>query len=100
MCRKFQDTGYCPYGSKCNFAHGSHQMRKLDAPSYKVQKTPSVSDKFKQQPCLVFHNGGVCHLGSKCSYIHYHTKYRSNTCMDYYNSGACRKGSSCPLKHG
>lgn len=24
LCRKYLEYGYCPYGTKCKFAHGSH----------------------------------------------------------------------------
>ena len=26
LCKKFSDTGTCPYGSKCRFAHGKGEL--------------------------------------------------------------------------
>ena len=27
LCRKFMENGSCPYGKKCQFAHGYHELR-------------------------------------------------------------------------
>ena len=26
LCKKFQNTGHCPYGFKCRFAHGKDEL--------------------------------------------------------------------------
>ena len=26
LCKKFQNTGHCPYGFKCRFAHGNEEL--------------------------------------------------------------------------
>lgn len=38
LCKKFIDYGFCPYMSKCKFAHGSHELRK-DNCKNKLYKT-------------------------------------------------------------
>lgn len=27
LCKKFTETGHCPYGNKCQFAHGVAELR-------------------------------------------------------------------------
>ncbi len=28
LCTKFVNTGSCPYGDRCNFAHGQHELKR------------------------------------------------------------------------
>jgi len=29
MCKHFEQTGYCPVGQKCHFAHGKAELRHI-----------------------------------------------------------------------
>uniref|UniRef100_A0A672Z4L2 mRNA decay activator protein ZFP36 n=1 Tax=Sphaeramia orbicularis TaxID=375764 RepID=A0A672Z4L2_9TELE len=59
LCRGFQETGSCKYGSKCQFAHGEDELRGL-------YRHP----KYKTEPCRTFYNFGYCPYGSRCHFIH------------------------------
>lgn len=52
LCSFFTDTGSCPQGSQCTFAHGPHEIR-----NYKVRL------------CRLFPSG-TCPQGDKCSFAH------------------------------
>ena len=39
LCEKFQSTGFCPYGNKCQFAHGKEELiTKIHNVNYKKKK--------------------------------------------------------------
>jgi len=59
MCRSFMDTGNCRYGTKCQFAHGAHELRP-------VLRHP----KYKTEICKKFSNTGNCPYGNRCRFIH------------------------------
>ncbi|XP_034025276.1 mRNA decay activator protein ZFP36 isoform X2 [Thalassophryne amazonica] len=59
LCRGFQETGSCKYGSKCQFAHGEAELRGL-------YRHP----KYKTEPCRTFYNFGYCPYGTRCHFIH------------------------------
>lgn len=59
MCRTFEETGYCKYGSKCQFAHGSQELRP-------IIRHP----KYKTDLCRTFHVHGFCPYGPRCHFIH------------------------------
>lgn len=59
LCRGFQETGSCKYGSKCQFAHGEAELKRL-------YRHP----KYKTEPCRTFYNFGYCPYGSRCHFIH------------------------------
>ncbi|KAJ7303973.1 hypothetical protein JRQ81_011489 [Phrynocephalus forsythii] len=59
LCRTFEESGTCKYGPKCQFAHGSGELRGL-----------SRHPKYKTEPCRTFHTSGICPYGSRCHFIH------------------------------
>jgi len=59
LCRSFQETGICRYGTKCQFAHGKHEIRP-------VVRHP----KYKTEVCKTFHTIGTCPYGKRCRFIH------------------------------
>ncbi|XP_056297767.1 mRNA decay activator protein ZFP36 [Pseudoliparis swirei] len=59
LCRGFQETGSCKYGTKCQFAHGEEELRGLFR-----------HPKYKTEPCRTFYNFGYCPYGSRCHFIH------------------------------
>mmetsp|Transcript_7584 Transcript_7584/g.33831 ORF Transcript_7584/g.33831 Transcript_7584/m.33831 type:complete len:148 (+) Transcript_7584:114-557(+) len=62
MCRSFVERGYCPYGEKCQFAHGEHELRP-------VTRHP----KYRTKKCKNFAETGVCTYGVRCRFIHERT---------------------------
>lgn len=59
MCRPFEETGNCRYGSKCQFAHGIHELRSLNR-----------HPRYKTEFCRTFHTTGFCSYGQRCNFIH------------------------------
>lgn len=59
LCRPFTEEGQCKYGSKCQYAHGTHELR----PTFRHMK-------HKTKLCHKFHSTGFCNYGSRCTYIH------------------------------
>jgi len=59
LCRSFEETGTCRYGSKCQFAHGYPELR--PAPRH---------PKYKTEICKTFHSIGTCPYGTRCRFIH------------------------------
>lgn len=60
LCRNFTDKGCCPYGEKCQFAHGTSELR---------NNMPS-NHSYKTRPCFTFINNGYCLYGHRCNFIH------------------------------
>jgi len=59
LCRSFVETGICRYGHKCQFAHGTHEVRP-------VMRHP----KYKTEVCKKFASTGHCPYGVRCRFIH------------------------------
>ncbi len=59
LCRPFEENGYCKYGDKCQFAHGSHELRCL-----------ARHPKYKTELCRTFHTIGFCPYGPRCHFVH------------------------------
>merc|ERR1719373_1470343 len=59
MCVKFQQLGACPYGTRCNFAHGEDELRSL-----------SRHPLYKTRPCIPFIQTKKCPYGRRCNFIH------------------------------
>ncbi len=59
LCRPFEEHGYCKYGDKCQFAHGSHELRSLNR-----------HPKYKTELCRTYHTIGFCPYGPRCHFIH------------------------------
>ncbi|XP_049988965.1 mRNA decay activator protein ZFP36L3-like [Alexandromys fortis] len=59
LCRPFEESGRCRYGQKCQFAHGSRELR-----------IPLRHPKYKTEPCRTFHSVGICPYGTRCHFIH------------------------------
>lgn len=66
MCKNFQETGMCRYGTKCQFAHGSSEMRG-------VQRHP----KYKTEICRTYHTSGTCAYGKRCRFVHHANEMRT-----------------------
>ena len=59
LCRQFEENGTCCYGARCQFAHGSEELRS-------VARHP----KYKTDLCRTFHTTGLCPYGPRCHFIH------------------------------
>ncbi|GMH39218.1 hypothetical protein BSKO_07116 [Bryopsis sp. KO-2023] len=59
LCRSWEETGACRYGSKCQFAHGIDELRE-------IPRHP----KYKTEICCTFATTGTCPYGRRCRFIH------------------------------
>lgn len=59
QCRSYGDTGSCRYGNKCQFAHGTDEVRNL-----------SRHPKYKTEMCRSYHTTGHCPYSTRCHFIH------------------------------
>ncbi|XWS75509.1 hypothetical protein CRYUN_Cryun01aG0095600 [Craigia yunnanensis] len=59
ICNKWQETGTCPYGHHCQFAHGITELRP-------VIRHP----RYKTQVCRMVLAGKTCPYGHRCHFRH------------------------------
>lgn len=59
LCRTFEETGYCRYGVKCQFAHDKSELRI-------IPRHP----RYKTEICRTFWELGNCPYGKRCCFIH------------------------------
>merc|ERR1712025_523777 len=61
ICNSFKEKGRCPYGDKCQFAHGNDEMRDV----------LGSQSNYKTKRCQKFWNAGYCAYGSRCNFLHF-----------------------------
>jgi hypothetical protein len=95
MCKHFEQTGFCPIGQKCHFAHGKAELRHISDPIplnptmvKQVQSTPkpqqTVSSNnlpptisnYKTMKCKYFEKG-LCKYSNNCGFAHGNHELRS-----------------------
>ncbi|TVU35796.1 hypothetical protein EJB05_17700, partial [Eragrostis curvula] len=59
LCNKWEETGACPYGDQCQFAHGVAELRP-------VIRHP----RYKTQVCRMVLAGEPCPYGHRCHFRH------------------------------
>ncbi|KAL8137551.1 hypothetical protein V2J09_003552 [Rumex salicifolius] len=59
LCNKWQETGLCPYGEHCQFAHGIEELRP-------VLRHP----RYKTEVCRMVLAGDHCPYGHRCHFRH------------------------------
>ncbi|KAK6931554.1 Zinc finger, CCCH-type [Dillenia turbinata] len=59
LCNKWQETGACPYGNHCQFAHGIGELRP-------VIRHP----RYKTEVCRMVLSGDACPYGHRCHFRH------------------------------
>ncbi|KAL1192373.1 Zinc finger CCCH domain-containing protein 14 [Cardamine amara subsp. amara] len=59
LCNKWQETGDCPYGDNCQFAHGIDELRP-------VIRHP----RYKTEVCRMIVTGAMCPYGHRCHFRH------------------------------
>ncbi|KAG8056046.1 hypothetical protein GUJ93_ZPchr0001g30794 [Zizania palustris] len=59
LCNKWEETGVCPYGDQCQFAHGVAELRP-------VIRHP----RYKTEVCRMVLAGDACPYGHRCHFRH------------------------------
>jgi hypothetical protein len=76
LCERFETEGYCPYGPKCTFAHGTVELRERPANTEeKTDTSPTAKDGpdnplYKTRLCERFVKENFCQYGPKCNFAH------------------------------
>lgn len=60
LCRNFTEKGFCPYGKKCQFAHGVQELK----------CSKSDNNSYKTKMCTSFERNYQCAYGFRCNFIH------------------------------
>jgi len=60
LCATYSRTGACPYGHKCQFAHGVEELR--------MRQDQPLS--YKTKACRSFARTGRCPYGPRCRFMH------------------------------
>jgi hypothetical protein len=71
VCRRFRDSGACPKGGACKYAHADTSV------PTKVKK-----DKTATSPCRLFRDLGKCRFGGACKYAHADTSVTTKVKKD------------------
>ena len=68
LCRTYEETKICRYGTKCQFAHGIEELRPL-----------TRHPKYKTEVCKTFSNTGSCPYGKRCRFLHTTNKLQNRS---------------------
>lgn len=61
MCKNWVEQGFCRYGNKCQFAHGTQEVQ---------YKAPVPNNKYKSKACIQFSGKLACPYGQRCAFQH------------------------------
>jgi len=96
LCKNFSETGECPYGKKCKFAHGRDELN---------EKRVLNKGRYKSKKCVSFHTNMVCSYGVRCLFVHeqrapsldqfFYEKFIS--CPDLLNFSLTQKKKRLPV---
>ncbi|KAG2173776.1 hypothetical protein INT43_005196 [Umbelopsis isabellina] len=74
LCERFEAEGYCPYDTKCTFAHGTEELRErtVEHTEEVVNGRTEFNDNglFKTKLCERYMKGNFCQYGPKCNFAH------------------------------
>lgn len=73
LCKKYQISGFCPYGNKCQFAHGEGEL---------VSKLKEIN--YKKEKCKSFYEKGYCPYGNRCKFQHDERKFKDVNFSYFY----------------
>ena len=59
LCANWMKTGFCRYGSKCQFAHGMNDIKII-----------VKNEKYKTRVCTQYKKTGYCKYGNRCLFVH------------------------------
>ncbi|CAG8609090.1 10403_t:CDS:2 [Ambispora gerdemannii] len=133
LCRNWQQKGTCPYGTKCQFAHGDIELQKVKPFYYPPPPPPPLpmnkfnvryekSALYKTEICRNWQETGTCRYGSICQFAHGENElqrfkpyfihkinnlqveksalYKTEICRNWKEKGTCRYGTKCQFAHG
>ncbi|XVE97444.1 hypothetical protein REPUB_Repub03eG0020200 [Reevesia pubescens] len=81
FCNKWQETGACPYGHHCQFAHGIEELRLLICHPH-----------YKTKVCRMVVSGDVCPYGYRATFAMHLMNMRSSWATSSPGPGKTRLG--------
>lgn len=75
LCKNYSETGQCPYGKKCKFAHGRCELN---------EKKVLNKGRYKSKKCTSFHNQMTCCYGVRCLFAHEERNLQELVTSNYY----------------
>ncbi|CAG8433359.1 1568_t:CDS:2 [Diversispora eburnea] len=99
LCERFETEGFCPYGPKCTFAHGTVELRERPAGEEKIDAPLTAKDGpdnplYKTRLCERFMKENFCQYGPKCNFAHGEEELRERP-----NAGRENLESDSPEPH-
>mmetsp|Transcript_64879 Transcript_64879/g.105053 ORF Transcript_64879/g.105053 Transcript_64879/m.105053 type:complete len:488 (-) Transcript_64879:436-1899(-) len=108
LCTKWCNTGVCPYGDRCNFAHGHHEL--------KAQHLGGNNNRWEeevivQQQTMAGMNGMLA-MGTMMPAMHAmpmmagaqgnpkNGNYKTRICLNWHKTGGCQYAARCNFAHG
>ena len=77
LCKKFALQQSCPYGDKCQFAHGEQELRSFNGQPQNMMYTMGIGNKnqnnmlnYKIVKCKNWEQDKTCKYGVHCSFAH------------------------------
>ena len=79
LCKKFSSGQTCPYGDKCQFAHGSQELRMFQGQNLMqnmgMNNNPNNKSQnnflnYKIVKCKNWEKDGTCKYGGHCTFAH------------------------------
>ena len=75
LCKKFSTSNGCPYGDKCQFAHGAQELRIYNGQGMPVNalnmnKQQNNIINYKIVKCKNWEKDGTCKYGAHCTFAH------------------------------
>ena len=80
ICRNIMEKGFCSYGDKCQFAHGTDVSFINTFPVVKCEfqemHRVEQDSKYKTKRCQRYWSHGGCPYGPRCKFLHYEEQAR------------------------
>ncbi|KAJ3277778.1 hypothetical protein HK104_002978, partial [Borealophlyctis nickersoniae] len=71
LCERFETEGFCPYGNRCTFAHGTVELRLRPTFTGEAEKKDGPENPlYKTRLCERFMKEGFCQYGPRCNFAH------------------------------
>jgi len=70
LCLYFSKGEDCPFGDRCNYAHGYEELRFKKLIDMERAGLIEDVDTYRTHPCLAWVSTGACPFGQRCSSVH------------------------------
>ena len=94
LCKNFTSGQTCPYGEKCQFAHGDHELRLNTGQPQNIMNmyNPNLNNKtqnsllnYKIVKCKNWEKDKTCKYGAHCTFAHGEEELRNKADNMYLN---------------